>query len=60
MVNQPVFTCSKSIVESPNIVSIHKKEDKGFVKNYRPISLLPIFIKIFERLISIILFLTIL
>ena len=60
MVNQAVFTCSKSTVESPNIVPMHKKEDKGFVKNYRPISLLPIFIKIFERLISIILFITIL
>ena len=34
-----------------NIVPVHKKEDKSLVKNYRPISLLPIFGKIFERVI---------
>ena len=34
-----------------NIVPVHKKESKNSVKNYRPISLLPIFSKIFERLI---------
>ena len=26
-----------------NVVPVHKKEDKSLVKNYRPISLLPIF-----------------
>ena len=32
-------------------VPIRKRDDKQNVKNYRPISLLPIFGKIFERLI---------
>ena len=32
-------------------VPIHKEDDKQNVKNYRPVSLLPIFSKIFERLI---------
>ena len=34
-----------------NVVPIHKKEDKSLVKNYRPISFLSIFGKIFERVI---------
>ena len=34
-----------------NIIPIHKKESKQSKKNYRPISLLPIFGKIFERLL---------
>ena len=33
-----------------NVVSIHKKDDKRNVKNYRPVSPLPICGKIFERL----------
>ena len=33
-----------------NIIPVHKKKEKHIVKNYRPISLLPIFAKIFERL----------
>ena len=33
-----------------NIVAIHKKGDKQNIKNYRPVSLLPIYGKIFERL----------
>ena len=34
-----------------NIIPVHKKNDKRLVKNYRPISLLPIFGKIFEKII---------
>ena len=34
-----------------NIVPVHKKESKQLVKNYRPISLLPICGKIFEKVI---------
>ena len=39
------------IWKKANVVPVHKKEDKTLVKNYRPISLLPIFGKIFERVI---------
>ena len=34
-----------------NIIPEHKKDDKTLINNYRPISLLPIFEKIFERVI---------
>ena len=34
-----------------NIIPVHKKESKNLTKNYRPISLLPIFGKIFEKII---------
>ena len=34
-----------------NIIPVHKKSDKQLVKNYQPISLLPIFGKIFEKII---------
>ena len=34
-----------------NITPVHKKQSKNFVKNYRPISLLPILEKIFEKVI---------
>ena len=36
-----------------NVVPFHKKSDKQILKNYRPVSLLPICGKIFERLIYI-------
>ena len=32
-----------------NIIPVHKKESKNCLKNYRPISLFPVFSKIFER-----------
>ena len=34
-----------------NVVPVHKKESKKLIKNYRPISLLPVFSKVFERII---------
>ena len=34
-----------------NIVPVHKKGNQNLIKNYRPISLLPIFSKIYEKLI---------
>ena len=34
-----------------NIIPVHKKEEKNMVKNYRPISLLPISAKVFEKLL---------
>ena len=34
-----------------NVVPIHKKESKSLLKNHRPISLLPIFGKLYERII---------
>ena len=34
-----------------NVAPARKRDDKQNVKNYRPVSLLPIFKKIFERLI---------
>ena len=37
--------------QKANVVRTYKKNDKQLVKNYRPISLLPICGKIFERLI---------
>ena len=34
-----------------NIIPAHKKNDKQLIHNYRPISLLPIFAKIFEKVV---------
>ena len=34
-----------------NIVPVYKKHDKQLIKNYRPVSLLPICSKTFERVI---------
>ena len=33
-----------------NVVPVHKKNEKNLKKNYRPISLLPIFWKVLEKL----------
>ena len=37
------------IWKKSNIIPAHKKNDKQLLNNYRPISLLPIFGKIFEK-----------
>ena len=34
-----------------NVVPIHKKDDKKILKNYRPVSLFPIYTEIFEKII---------
>ena len=34
-----------------NVVPVHKKSDKQILKNYRSVSLLPIYGKVFERLL---------
>ena len=39
------------IWKKSNIIAVHKKNDKQLVKNYRPISLLPIFGKLFKKII---------
>ena len=41
------------IWKTANVVPVHKKDDKSLIKNYSPISLLPIFVKVFERVITI-------
>ena len=44
------------IWKAAKVVPVHKKEDKCLVKNCRPISLLPTFAKVFERVITLQLF----
>ena len=41
----------RDIWKKSNIIPVHKKNDKQLVNNYRPISLLPIFGKMFEKII---------
>ena len=49
--NSTKSSCYPVIWKSSNIIPAHKKNDKQLVENYRPISLLPIFGKIFEKII---------
>ena len=51
--NSTKSSCYPDIWKRSNIIPVHKKNDKQLVNNYRPISLLPIFGKIFEKLSSI-------
>ena len=48
LINEGVFT---SDWKKSNVVQFHKKESKNLIKNYQPISLLPIFRKVSERLV---------
>ena len=45
------MVCFHKTGKKGKIVTINKKRDKQILKNYRPVSLLPICRKIFERLI---------
>ena len=47
-INNGIYPCKW---KKANVVPIHKKGDKQTLKNYRPVSLLPISRKIFERLL---------
>ena len=47
----PLKIIFPDIWKKGNIIPVHKKEDRTVINNYRPISLLPIFGKIFERVI---------
>ena len=42
------------ILKGSNIIPFRRKSDKQVVKNYRPISLLSMFGKIFEKIILVI------
>ena len=44
-------SCYSIIWKRSNVIPAHKKNNKQLVNNYRPISLLPIFGKIFEKII---------
>ena len=44
-------SCYPIVWKRSNIIPVHKKNNKQLVNNYRPISLLPIFGKIFEKII---------
>ena len=49
--NSAKSSCYPDIWKKSNIIPAHKKNDKRLVNNYRPISLLPIFGKLFEKII---------
>ena len=49
--NSLKFSYYPDIWKKSNIIPAHKKNDKQLLNNYRPISLLPIFGKIFEKII---------
>ena len=49
--NSTKSSCYPDIWKRSNIIPEHKENDKQLVNNYRPISLLPIFGKIFEKII---------
>ena len=48
--NSIKYSCYPDIWKRSNIIPVHKRNDKRLVDSYRPISLLPIFGKIFEKI----------
>ena len=40
-----------SVLKTGKVIPIHKKENKECIENYRPVSILPVFGKIFEKII---------
>ena len=44
-------SCSPDIQKRFNIIPVHKESDKQLIKNYRPISPLPMLGKMFEKII---------
>lgn len=47
-----VHNSAQRNVSYPKVVSIHKKSDMNLAINFRPVSFLPIFSKIFGKLVS--------
>ena len=59
-ISSPLKTIFQNIIDTgifpdqwkeANVTPVHKKKDKQHVSNYRPISLLPLFAKVFERIV---------
>ena len=52
IINNCVITAIFAYIwKKSNVMPVHKKNDKQLINNYRPVSLLPVFGKIFERII---------
>ena len=47
--NSTKTSCYLDICKKSNITPVHEKNDKQLVNNCRPVSILPIFDKIFEK-----------
>ena len=48
VINTGIFP---TLWKSGNVTPVHKKDSKRMINNYRPISLLPLFAKIFEKIL---------
>ena len=49
-ITQGIFPCEMKLAK---VIPIYKSEDVQLVQNYRPISVLPFFSKVFEQIISL-------
>ena len=54
--NSVISECFPNEWKKANVIPVHKKGDKQIINNYRPVSLLPICSKIFEKIIFFSLF----